>query len=151
LAAAALLVGSLIGLALALGEMSRLRPVKLLARVYTEVFRGTPLLVQIFIIYYAVPRVLGYTPNLWTHGIAALSLNAAAYISQIFRAGIASVEAGQMEAARSLGMSYAQAMRYVVLPQAFRVVVPPLTNEFVALLKDSSLLFAIGLPELMTR
>src|SRR5690606_27387614 len=100
---------------------------------------------------FAIPFIFGYTPDRFSHGIAALGLNSAAYISQIFRAGIESVDHGQMEAARSLGMTHALAMRSVILPQAARIVVPPLTNEFISLLKDSSLLFAIAIPELTTR
>ncbi|HEX6988602.1 MAG TPA: amino acid ABC transporter permease [Bacillota bacterium] len=151
LAASALILGSTLGLALAMMELSGRRWLQVPARFYVEFFRGTPLLVQIFIIAFAIPFIFGYTPERFSHGIAALGLNSAAYLSQIFRAGIESVDHGQLEAARSLGMTSGMAMRSVVLPQAARVVVPPMTNEFIALLKDSSLLFAIAIPELMTR
>ncbi|MFO7245461.1 MAG: amino acid ABC transporter permease [Thermaerobacter sp.] len=151
LAVAALVLGSVLGLALALMEMSGRRWLQAPARIYIEAFRGTPLMVQILFIAFAIPFALGYTPNRFVHGIAALALNSAAYISQIFRAGIESVDHGQVEAARSLGMTHAMTMRAVVLPQAARVVVPPLTNELITLLKDSSLVFAIGIPELTTR
>jgi ABC-type amino acid transport system permease subunit len=117
------------------------------AAVYVELIRGTPLLVQILFIYFVLPAA-GVNLPARTSGILALTLNAAAYISEIIRAGIQSIDAGQMEAARSLGMSYWQAMRRIILPQTFRRVVPPLTNEGIALLKDSSLVSVIGLTEL---
>ena len=109
--------------------------------------RGTPLLVQILFIYFVLP-VFGVSLPAFTSGIIALTLNSAAYLAEIFRAGIESIESGQMEAARSLGMTYSQAMRRVILPQTFRRVLPPLTNEGIALLKDSSLVSVIGLTEL---
>ncbi len=135
------------------------------ATVYVSFFRGTPLFVQILLMHFAVvPLVLNPTDG-WliagdsardlrqNHGalitgIVALTLNSGAYISEIFRAGIQSIDRGQMEAARSLGLSYAQAMFHVVLPQAFRRMLPPLGNNAIALLKDSSLVSAVGLGEL---
>ena len=117
------------------------------AAVYVEVVRGTPLLVQILFIYFVLPA-FGVNLPAFTSGVIALTLNSAAYLAEIFRAGIESIETGQMEAARSLGMTYAQAMRRVILPQTFRRVLPPLTNEGIALLKDSSLVSVIGLTEL---
>jgi ABC-type amino acid transport system permease subunit len=104
-------------------------------------------MVQILFIYFVLPSV-GVNLPAYTSGILALTLNAGAYISEIIRAGIVSIDAGQMEAARALGMDYWQAMRRVILPQTFRRVVPPLTNESIALLKDSSLVSVIGLTEL---
>ena len=112
-----------------------------------ELVRGTPLLVQILFIYFVLP-VFGVSLPAFTSGILALTLNSAAYLAEIFRAGIQSIDVGQMEAARSLGMTYPQAMRRVILPQTFRRVLPPLTNEGIALLKDSSLVSVIGLTEL---
>jgi ABC-type amino acid transport system permease subunit len=114
---------------------------------YVEVMRGTPLLVQILFVYFVLPSV-GINLPAYASGILALTLNASAYISEVIRAGIVSIDAGQMEAARALGMSYWQAMRRIILPQTFRRVVPPLTNEGIALLKDSSLVSVIGLTEL---
>ena len=102
------------------------------------------------IIHYALPVVFGYTPNKWLSAAVALSINSGAYVAEIFRAGIQAVDRGQMEAGRSLGMSYSQAMRYIILPQALKISVPPLGSEFIALLKDSSLVMVIGLEELMT-
>jgi arginine/lysine/histidine/glutamine transport system substrate-binding and permease protein len=143
-----LLIGVPAGLLLALARISSFRPLSLAVVFYVEVVRGTPLLMQIFVIYFVLPSLGVNFPQL-VAAVAALSLNAAAYISEIFRAGIQSIDAGQMEAARSLGMTYGGAMRWVILPQTVRRVLPPLTNESVALLKDSSLVSVIGLTELM--
>ena len=147
LAAIGLFLGLPIGLALALARVQPSRLLSVPAGVYVEVVRGTPLLVQILFIYFVLPA-FGVNLPAFTSGIIALTLNSAAYLAEIFRAGIESIEAGQMEAARSLGMTYAQAMRRVILPQTFRRVLPPLTNEGIALLKDSSLVSVIGLTEL---
>ena len=147
LALISLLLGLPIGLVLALARVQSSRLIAAPAAVYVEVMRGTPLLVQILFIYFVLPYFRIYLPA-FTSGVIALTLNSAAYISEIFRAGILSIDAGQMEAARALGMSYAQAMRRIILPQTFRRVVPPLTNEGIALLKDSSLVSVIGLTEL---
>jgi His/Glu/Gln/Arg/opine family amino acid ABC transporter permease subunit len=143
-----LLLGIPGGLLAALARLSAWRPLSLLATVYVEVIRGTPLLMQIFVIYFVLPS-LGLSLPQIVAAVAALSLNAAAYIAEIFRAGIQSIDRGQMEAARALGMDYRNAMRWVILPQTLRRVLPPLTNESVALLKDSSLISIIGLSELM--
>lgn len=140
-------LGLPVGLVLALMRVQSSRLIAAPAAVYVEVMRGTPLLVQILFIYFVLPFFGVYLPA-FTSGVIALTLNSAAYISEIFRAGILSIDVGQMEAARSLGMSYAQAMRRIILPQTFRRVVPPLTNEGIALLKDSSLVSVIGLTEL---
>ena len=142
-----LALGVPIGLILALSRVQSARFLKAPAALYVEVMRGTPLLVQILFIYFVLP-IFGIHLPAFTSGIIALTLNSAAYISEIFRAGILSIDVGQMEAARSLGMTYPQAMRRIILPQTFRRVVPPLTNEAIALLKDSSLVSVIGLTEL---
>jgi His/Glu/Gln/Arg/opine family amino acid ABC transporter permease subunit len=147
LAATSLLLGLPIGLALALARVQSSRLLSIPAAAYVEVVRGTPLLVQILFIYFVLPA-FGISLPAFTSGIIALTLNCAAYVAEIFRGGIESIESGQMEAARSLGMTYAQAMRRVILPQTFRRVLPPLTNEGIALLKDSSLVSVIGLTEL---
>jgi His/Glu/Gln/Arg/opine family amino acid ABC transporter permease subunit len=147
LAAVALLIGVPCGLLIALVRLSRFPPLVLLATVYVEVIRGTPLLMQIFVVYFVLPSVGIKLPQM-AAAVAALSLNGAAYISEIFRAGIESIDSGQMEAARALGMDYAGAMRWVILPQTVRRTLPPLTNEAVALLKDTSLVAIIGLAEL---
>ena len=147
MAVSSLVLGLPFGLALALARVQSNRFVSAPAAVYVEVMRGTPLLVQILFVYFVLPSV-GINLPAFTSGILALTLNAAAYISEVIRAGIESIDAGQMEAARALGMSYWQAMRRIILPQTFRRVVPPLTNEGIALLKDSSLVSVIGLTEL---
>jgi His/Glu/Gln/Arg/opine family amino acid ABC transporter permease subunit len=147
LAFLSLLFGLPIGLLLALARVQSSKLLRAPAAVYVEVMRGTPLLVQILFIYFVLPSFGVSIPAFWS-GVIALTLNSAAYIAEIFRAGILSIDAGQMEAARALGMSHAQAMRRIILPQTFRRVVPPLTNEAIALLKDSSLVSVIGLTEL---
>ena len=147
MAATSLLLGLPFGLGLALARVQSSRLVSAPAAMYVEVMRGTPLLVQILFVYFVLPSV-GVNLPAYASGILALTLNAAAYISEVIRAGIVSIDAGQMEAARALGMSYWQSMRRIILPQTFRRVVPPLTNEGIALLKDSSLVSVIGLTEL---
>lgn len=147
MAVSALVLGLPFGLCLALARVQSNRLITTPAAIYVEVMRGTPLLVQILFVYFVLPSV-GVNLPAYTSGILALTLNAAAYISEVIRAGIVSIDAGQMEAARALGMSYWQAMRRIILPQTFRRVVPPLTNEGIALLKDSSLVSVIGLTEL---
>ncbi len=128
--------GSLIGIV----RLSHIAPVRWLARVYVDFFRGTPLLVQIFMIYFGLPAILqelGFTFNFdrLAAGVIALSLNSAAYIAEVVRAGIQSIEPGQAEAAQSLGLSSVQTMSYVIFPQALRRMIPPLGNEFISLLK----------------
>jgi len=140
--------GIIFGLILALTRISKIKSLKLLSIAYIELFRGTPLLMQIIFIYYALPY-LGINLTAFFAGSLALSLNSSAYVAEIFRAGIESIERGQIEASRSLGMNFFQTMRYIVLPQAFRRVIPPLTNEFIALIKDSSLLSVIAISELL--
>ncbi|ABG03474.1 Amino acid ABC transporter, permease protein, 3-TM region, His/Glu/Gln/Arg/opine [Rubrobacter xylanophilus DSM 9941] len=149
LAALAEVVGIVLGLFLALLKISRSRLLSLPAQVYIDVFRGTPLLVQITIIYFTTAAVGIRFTSLFFAGLTALSLNSAAYVAEIFRAGIQSIDKGQMEAGRASGLSYAQTMRYIIVPQAFRRVIPPLTNEFVTLIKDTSLVSVIGLAELL--
>ncbi len=143
-----LLIGTPTGLIFALMRISPVKPLNWIATVYVEIVRGTPLLMQIYVIYFVLPAV-GVELSSFVAGVLALSLNAAAYISEIFRAGIESIDSGQMEAARSLGMDYRVAMVNVILPQTVRRVLPPLTNEAVALLKDSSLVSVVALAELM--
>jgi His/Glu/Gln/Arg/opine family amino acid ABC transporter permease subunit len=135
--------GVVLGLLIALVVVAPRRIVRGPGIAYVDLFRGTPLLMQLSFIYLALPFV-GIKLNVFTAGAMGLALNSAAYVAEIFRAGIQSVERGQMEAARGLGMPYRAAMRYVIVPQAVRRVIPPLVNEFVALLKDSSLVSALG-------
>ena len=152
LTAGAVAIGVVIGLFMALARLSKFKLVRALAIGYIDFFRGTPLLVQIFLVYFLVPRFLHWEtlPDNYQYiaGVLAMSLNSGAYIAEIFRAGIQSIDRGQSEAARSLGMTHTQSMRYVILPQAFKRVMPPLGNEFIALLKDSSLLSIVAIQEL---
>lgn len=149
LSIASILIGTVLGLFIGLGKMMRKKLLSLPFKWYINFFRGTPLMVQILLIHFAVvPAFLGST-NAILAAILALSLNSAAYVSEIFRAGIQSIDRGQMEAARSLGMTHGQAMRNVILPQAFKRMIPPLCNEFIVLIKDSSLAALIAAPELM--
>lgn len=144
----AIVVGVVVGLALALLRMSKNPLVSAPTIAFIEFVRGTPLLAQIFMIYFGLGSLGMNIPD-FTSGLIALSLNSSAYNAEIFRAGIQSISKGQMEASRSLGLSYAQSMAYVIVPQAFRFCLPPLGNEFIALLKDSSLVAIIGISDLM--
>lgn len=152
--------GFIIGLIAALMNLSRFKIVRVIAKCYVELFRGTPLLVQIFMIYFGIPRLLGafFSPtgaaipiDPYVAAVLACSINSGAYVSEIFRAGIQSINKGQMEAGRSLGLSWGQTMRYIVMPQAFKAIIPPLGNEFIAMLKDTSLVSVIGFEELTRR
>jgi polar amino acid transport system permease protein len=153
-------LGTLIGIAAALGTQSRFRAIRTLVAFYTWLMRGTPLLVQIVFIYTALAAGgifrfedwdLGFMviPGNVQAGIVALSLNEGAYMTEIVRAGILSVDTGQTEAAKSLGMTYLKLMRRIILPQAARVIIPPLGNEFNAMLKNTTLVSVIGVPELL--
>ena len=139
--------GIVLGLILAIFAISKRSVVRAPARTYINFFRGTPLVWQIIFIGTGIPIALALNIQPYTAMIVALSLNAGAYTAEVFRAGIQSIERGQLEAARGLGMSYMQAMRYAVIPQAFRRVIPPLMNEFVILIKDTSLVIVLGLTQ----
>lgn len=143
--------GLLIGMFVGIARLSKVRLVKLLATIYVDFIRGTPLLVQIFLIYFALPMIVGKRIDPFVAAITACSVNSGAYVAEIFRAGIQSIDKGQMEAGRSLGMTWAQTMRFIILPQAFKRIIPPLGNEFIAMLKDSSLVSVIGFEELTRR
>ncbi len=136
------------GLVIALLRMSSWRLVRVLAIVYVEFFRGTPALVQLFVIYFGFPDV-GFQPSPFQAAVIGLGLNGSAYLSEIYRAGIESIHRGQMEAALSLGMTPLRAMRYIVLPQAIRTMLPPITNLSIILLKDTAIVFAVGVVEVM--
>ena len=143
--------GFFIGMLVALANLSNLKIVRLLARCYVDIIRGTPLLVQIFLIYFALPMIIGSRIDPFVAAVTACSINSGAYVSEFFRAGIQSIDKGQMEAGRSLGLSWAQTMRYIIMPQAFKAIIQPLGNEFIAMLKDSSLVSVIGFAELTRR
>ena len=141
-----IILGILIGLVTGLARLSSSPAPKWLAIGYIELIRGTPLLVQIYIFYFFVGQV--FRLSSFMAGVLALSFFAGAYVAEIIRAGIQSIHKGQMEAARSLGMNYPQAMRYIILPQAFKRILPPLAGQFISLIKDSSLVGVIALVEL---
>jgi polar amino acid transport system permease protein len=145
----AIFLALLIGLFTGLGRISKNRIINGIASVYVEVIRGIPLLVQLFYIYFALGRVVNLPAMV--SAVIAMSVCYGAYMGEIFRAGIESIPKGQMEAARSLGMSYQQAMIHVILPQAFKTILPPVGNEFVALLKDSSLVSILAVSDLLRR
>lgn len=141
-------LGLFFGLFAALAQLSKFRLLRIIAKIYVDFIRGTPLLVQIFIIYFALPVIVGHRIDPFVAAVAACSINSGAYVAEIFRAGIQSIEIGQMRAGLSLGMNWVQTMRYIILPQAFKRIIPPLGNEFIAMLKDSSLVSVIGFEEL---
>jgi polar amino acid transport system permease protein len=146
LSAWSLVFALILGLVAGLARVSSNPAAHNLATTYIELIRGTPLLVQIFIFYFFIGTVLELSP--YTAGIAALAVFTGAYVAEIIRGGIEAVPRGQMEAARSLGMSYPQAMRYVILPQALKKTLPPLAGQFISLVKDSSLVSVIAITDL---
>lgn len=159
LTAIAVFNGIIIGTFTGVARVIHNKVINLLAGFYVDFIRGTPLLVQIFMIHYGLPPFLGgifnngqpVSLNPFLSALLALSINSGAYVAEIIRAGIQSIDKGQMEAARSLGMTYRQSMRHVILPQALKRVIPPLGNEFIAMLKDSSLVSVIGMEELVRK
>ncbi len=144
-----IMLALVIGLIAGLGRISRVTVINRIATIYVEVIRGIPLLVQLFYIYYALGALV-QLPRL-TSAVIAMSVCYGAYMGEIFRAGILSIPKGQMEAALALGMSRSQALRKVILPQTLRVILPPVGNEFIALLKDSSLVSVIAVSDLLRR
>jgi len=144
----AIFMGLGLGIVIGLGRVSNNYFIHGVATVYVEALRGTPLLIQIFFIYFGLPSIGITFPDPFLPAILALGLNSAAYQAEIVRGGIQSIPKGQMEAARSTGMTYLQSMRHVILPQAFRMIIPPMTNEYVTVIKDSSLAYTIGVFEL---
>lgn len=144
-------LGLIIGCMVGIGRLCTIKPLRWLANIYVDFIRGTPLLVQIFLVYFALPGITGSRVDPYFAAISACSINSGAYIAEIFRAGIQSIDKGQMEAGRSLGMTWVQTMRYIIMPQAFKRIIPPLGNEFIAMLKDSSLVSVIGFEELTRR
>ena len=144
-------LGLVIGCMVGIARLCNIKPSRYIAIVYGDFIRGTPRLVQILLVYFALPGIIGSRVDPFVAAISACSINSGAYIAEIFRAGIQSIDKGQMEAGRSLGMSWAQTMRYIIMPQAFKRIIPPLGNEFIAMLKDSSLVSVIGFEELTRR
>ena len=143
-----LLIAEVLGLLFGLLSVSRTTFLRGISRVYIDIIRGTPLIVQVFFIYFGIPSALNMRLDAFIAGVIALSLNAGAYTAEIVRGGIQSIDKGQMEAARSLGLPYTMAMRRVVLPQAIKTMIPAIVNQCIITLKDSSLVSVIGLAEL---
>ncbi len=145
-----IVVGMLLGLVLALGRISKNPVLKGLTWTYIWVFRGTPMLMQIFFLFFVMPKILpALTTNAFNTACIALGLNSAAYLAEIIRAAIQSIDKGQLEASKALGMNTSLAMRRIIIPQSIRRMLPPVGNEFIMLLKDTSLVSAIGLTELL--
>lgn len=143
-----LFFGLILGIVFGLMKVSRNKFLQSLSNAYIWIIRGTPLLVQIYFVYFGIPMATGIKLTEWQAGIITMSLNAGAYIAEIVRGGIEAVDPGQMEAARSLGLPYNKAMSKVVLPQALRTMLPSMINQFIITLKDTSLLSVIGVREL---
>lgn len=153
------LFGTLLGILMAMAKLSGIKPLKWLATAYIEFFRGTPLMVQLMFIFYGLPMIGVTFPDVpfienfqrFAAGIVAMSLNSCAYVAEVIRSGIQAVDVGQMEAARSLGFKKSQSMTLVILPQAIRNILPALGNEFVTVIKESSIVSVIGIADLMFR
>lgn len=141
-------LGLIIGVIVGIARLSNNKIIRALAGVYVDFIRGTPLLVQIFLVYFALPQLIGMRIDPFIAAVAACSINSGAYVAEIFRGGIQSIDPGQGEAARALGLNWFQSMRFVIMPQAFKRILPPLGNEFITMLKDSSLVSVIGFEEL---
>lgn len=137
-----------LGLPFCLGVINKHLPIKLVSKAYIWVFRGTPLMLQLFFIYYGLP-LLGVKFNRETAAILTFTLNYAAYFAEIYRAGIQSIDRGQHEAAKALGLSYWQTMKLIIIPQAVKRVIPPISNETITLVKDTALVNVIGVAELL--
>lgn len=150
LAAIAVALGTVIGTLLAILKMAKFKPLTWIATAYIEVFRGTPLLLQLYLFYFLVPKMLPFDPSKFACVSTALVLNSGAYVSEVIRAGIQAVDKGQTEAARSLGLNGFQTMWKVVLPQALKNILPALGNEFVTVIKETSLASTFFIGDLMT-
>lgn len=155
--AVSLVIAMLLGIFACLMTMSKAAPLRGIAKFYIWIIRGTPMLVQGFYAYFAIPQLVQvitgstFRIDIVTASILCLTLNAGAYLSEIFRGAIQSVDKGQMEAARCLGVSYATSMRKIVIPQALRIGMPSIVNQCIIALKDSTIMYAIGLPEIMNQ
>ena len=147
----AIVLSVLIGALMALAALSKRKVLQTLARLYVEIFRAIPLLVLLLWVFYGLPVVLGLQLGVFVAGVLSLALSDSAFEAEVFRAGIQSVPKGQVEAAKSLGLSWFQQMRFIVAPQAIKVILPALGNQFIYVVKMSSLISVIGLPELTRR
>lgn len=144
-------LGLIIGTILALCKVGNNSYLKLFAQFYTSIFRGTPLLVQLSFAYFALPSIIGYDISAFAAGIIAFSLNSGAYVSENIKAGIESVDKGQFEAAKSLGINYSLMMKFIILPQAVKNILPSLVNEAINLTKESAIISIIGEADIMRR
>ena len=157
LAAIAVCLGLILGTLGAAAKLSKYKILRILGNVYVEVIRGTPMLLQILFFYLAVPLIIQsitgerFNADPFICGLIALSINSGAYSPELIRSGIQGVDKGQWEACETIGMNYIQTMRHVILPQAFKRIVPPIVSEFITLIKDSSLISCIGVSELLLR
>ncbi|QOR66805.1 amino acid ABC transporter permease [Cytobacillus suaedae] len=149
--ALAALLGFILGIVLALFKISRIKLLHWFADAYTSLFRGTPLILQLMIIYYGLPQIIGIDIPAYAAAVAAFALNSGAYISEVIRAGIQAVDKGQREAAMALGIPYKKMMWDIVMPQAFKNILPALMNEFITLTKESALVSVIGTMDIMRR
>lgn len=145
------LLGFAFGIILAIFKISKFKGLHWFADVYTSIFRGTPLILQLMIIYYGAPQIIGFEISSYTAAVASFSLNSAAYISEIIRAGILAVDKGQKEAAMALGVPGSRMMRDIILPQALKNILPALMNEFITLTKESAIVTVIAANDIMRR
>jgi len=146
-----IVLGFILGTLLAICKITKIKLLKWFADAYTSIFRGTPLILQLMIIYFAVPQLTGYDIPAFLSAILAFGLNSAAYVSEIIRAGIMAVDKGQKEAAEALGVPYRPMMLNIILPQAFKNILPALMNEIITLTKESAIVSTIGYLDLMRR
>lgn len=141
--------GTILGIFLSLLKLSKNKLTRAIATIYIEIVRGTPLILQLYVVYYALPMVIPLPSSRIFLGTLAVLLNSAAYVAEIIRAGIQSIDKGQSEAARSLGMTHRMSMIHIIIPQAFRNILPALGNEFIVLIKESAIISVIAIPDLM--
>lgn len=159
IAFASVVIGVFFGTLMAVMRMSKIKPLKWISCAYIEFIRGTPLMVQLMFIFYGLPMIgitfldISFIPNFsrFMAGIVAMSMNSCAYVAEIIRSGIQAVDNGQLEAARSIGFKYGESMTIVVLPQAVKNILPALGNEFISVIKESSIVSVIGIADLMFR
>ncbi|PLS15333.1 arginine ABC transporter permease [Bacillus sp. M6-12] len=149
--AAAALLGFSLGIILALFKITHIKQLNWVADAYTSIFRGTPLVLQLMLIYYGSPQIFGIQIEAFTAAFLSFGLNSAAYISEVIRAGILAIDKGQNEAAMALGVPYARSMWDIILPQAMKNILPALVNEFITLTKESAIVTVIGLTDIMRR
>lgn len=145
---ASVIIGSILGFIVNLGNLSKYKWVRGITKFYISIFRGTPALIQLYMCFYGIPLLLGINVNAYVAGITALSLNSSAYVAEIFRSGIQSIDIGQSEASRALGFSKSYTLYNIVFPQALKNILPAIGNEFVSLIKESSIISLIGIVDI---